>query len=343
MIGTSGSRPQVLAARPEIGLDAKLAFLRQTFPEAPPIETHTAFVFLTPERAFKIKKPVNLGYLDHRSLAARAHVCREEVRLNRQLAPDVYLGLVPLVTTNGQLALGGAGEVVDWLIEMRRLPADRMLDEILRRGEVPDRADIAAAFTLLAAFYAVRQADLPGPNTYFAHLIRESAVNTRHLHQMQAHLGDAEAVRLGALAEAVILSHEVEIAQRVAARLIVEGHGDLRPEHVCLTAPPVIFDRIEFASDMRMIDIFDEVNYLGLECAALGAPWIRPLGFEVMCRAGFGAPSAELQTAYGIFRCVTRARLSIDHLRDAAPRTPAKWPTQARAYLALAAGLLRGA
>lgn len=325
-------------ARP-VTLDDKLAFLDRMYPGATRIETHTAFVFLTADRALKLKKPIALDFLDHRSLAAREHACTEELRLNRQLAgDDVYLGLKPVVVgAGGQLALGGDGTVVDWLVVMRRLPAAHILEEVLKAGKMPPRASVAAVAAQLVDFYRARQAEPARPGVYHRHLATESAVNTAHLIDMARYLGGIDAAGLATRAEAMIADHAVEIAQRDTARLIIEGHGDLRPEHVCLTSPPVIFDRIEFASEMLMIDIFDEVNYLGLECAMLGAPWIGGLVRTAMEKAGFAAPSDGLMKAYTVFRCMTRARLSIDHLKERQPRTPEKWPRQAQGYLTRAA------
>lgn len=321
-----------------VSIGDKLAFLDGLFPGAERIETHSAFVFLTATRAFKIKKPVRLPFLDHRSLAAREHACREELRLNRQLAgADVYLGLDAMVLqADGALALGGEGRVVDWLVRMRRLPAERMLDTVLKSGRLPARQDIASVADRLVAFYRERRTDPPRPGVYLAHLLKESDINARHLRDMRDHLDGADIAGLAAQAQALIARHAAEIEDREAARLIVEGHGDLRPEHVCLTAPPVLFDRIEFASEMLMIDIFDEANYLGLECAMLGTTWIGPMVMDALRAAGFAAPSDGLMRTYGAFRCMTRARLSIDHLLEQQPRTPAKWPVQARAYLARA-------
>lgn len=326
-----------------VGFSDKLAFLDRMFHGAERIETHSAFVFLTVEHAFKIKKPVLLASLDHRSLAAREHACREEVRLNRQLAGDgVYLGLDALVLrSDGALALGGEDRVVDWLVRMRRLPADRMLDKMLVAGHIPGRDDIAAVANRLVAFYRQRRTDPARPRVYLAHLLKEGEVNARHLLDMRDHLDGADIDGLAAQAQALIARHTSEIEEREAVRLVVEGHGDLRPEHVCLTTPPVIFDRIEFATEMLMIDIFDEANYLGLECAMLGTAWIGPRVMDILRAAGFAAPSEGLMRAYGAFRCMTRARLSIDHLLDRHPRTPTKWPVQARAYLARAAETMK--
>lgn len=126
----------------------------------------------------------------------------------------------------------------------------------------------------------------------------------------------------------------LEIRAREAAGLVVEGHGDLRPEHVCLTDPPVIFDRVETALELRVIDVFDEVGYLAAECRFLGRP---ELGHRLLAdleQAGFAPPSTGLQKLYAMIRLVTRARLAVDHLRDPSPSTPEKWPLRARAYLA---------
>jgi aminoglycoside phosphotransferase family enzyme len=322
-------------------LTEKLEFLARVWPGAERLETHTAFVFLVDDRVYKLKKPVVMEYLDYSSLAAREHVCREEIRLNRQLAGDMYLEVTALVRDpQGRLALGGPGEAVDWMVVMRRLPRARLLDACLRGDAGVTPAEIAAVTDRLITFYRDRQADNPNPGLYLQHLIRESAVNTRNLHQMRGQLGavlDTPVVSVGA---AMIARHRAEISARDRARLIVEGHGDLRPEHICLTSPPTLFDRLEFSVEMRMIDIFDEMNYLGLECAMLGAHWVAPQVLAAMRLAGFAPPSPALQSAYGVFRCLTRARLAIDHLRDPAPRTPEKWPRQARAYLARAAELL---
>lgn len=324
-------------------LGEKLDFLARALPGAERVETHTAYVFLVADRAFKLKKPVRMAYLDYRSIAAREHVCREEIRLNRQLAGEMYLGVVALVRdAQGRLALGAPGEVVDWLVEMRRLPRARLLDACLRSETAVTHAEIAAVADRLVAFYRDRQADQPNPGLYLQHLIRESAVNTRNLHRMRGQLGAVLNSPLIAAGAELITRHRAEITARDRARLIVEGHGDLRPEHICLTSPPTLFDRLEFSLEMRLIDIFDEVNYLGLECEMLGAPWIGPQVLAAMRLGGFAPPSPALQAAYGVFRCLTRARLAIDHLRDAIPRTPEKWPRQARAYLARAAELLVG-
>lgn len=313
----------------------KVAFLAAMPGVEQVIETHMAFVFLTARFAYKLKKPVAFGYFDHRSLTARERACTEEVRLNRDLAGDVYIGTVPLCLAGGRHALGGRGQVVDWLIQMRRLPADRMLDALVlsgRRG-VPAPAEIEAVVARLARFYRRQQRTLPPRGLYFAHLCREQSANAQSLHDLAQFVPGIPLAAVTSGLRTRIEEMSPEIARRETAGLVLEGHGDLRTEHVCLTDPPVIFDRVETARDLRVIDVHDEVGYLAAECALLGRPdlGVRLLGD--LENAGFDPPSPALRTTFAMFRLVTRARLALDHLRDPAPHTPDKWPARARAYL----------
>ncbi len=117
------------------------------------IETHMSWVFLTDRHAWKLKKPVRQSYLDFSTEAARRHYCAEELRLNRRLTEDVYLETVPLtVDADGKLRLGPGGAVVDWLVKMRRLPAERMLDRMIRAGSV-QADDVRRIVGTLCRFY----------------------------------------------------------------------------------------------------------------------------------------------------------------------------------------------
>jgi aminoglycoside phosphotransferase family enzyme len=124
---------------------------------------------------------------------------------------------------------------------------------------------------------------------------------------------------------------------RVAAGRIVDGHGDLRPEHVCLTAPPVIIDCLEFNERLRQVDPFDEITYLGLECSRLGADWIGPRLLQKLSGALDDAVDARLLRFYARYRACVRARLALGHLADPSPREPERWQPLARTYLRLCA------
>jgi aminoglycoside phosphotransferase family enzyme len=337
--GALGESGQVLAE--------KRAFLESgaAWPgEAPVecIETHASLVFLTPDRVWKLKKSVFLPHIDLRTLEAREHYCREELRLNRELAGDIYHGVTPLVErSGGGLALGGPGRVVDWLIEIARLPSAAMLDRRLAEGPTPRPPEIEALCDLMISFYQGRQSWPDAGDRYYDRLLKQSRINADHLVEMQQHLGSELQPEMLASGISGIEACRDEILARGVEGIIVEGHGDLRPEHVCLTEPPVVFDRVEFDHGFRLIDPYDEFNGLGYDCALSGAGWIRDLLLFRLADSGSAPPSEALLKAYGMNRYLTRARLAIDHLRDAEIRTPRKWPAQARSFLAVAGAVFR--
>lgn len=324
------------------GLAAKRAFLESgaAWPGEPPplcLETHASLVFLTRQRAFKLKKPVRMPHADMRRLSARRHFCEEELRLNRALAGAVYRGLVPVtVHPGGGLALGGPGRVVDWLVEMDRLPAADMLDQRILGDRPPDGTEIARVGACLVAFYGRQPASPAHARAYHARLSRELATDIAHLREMAGLLGPTALEALAARVPQQLEAAHAEIAARGAAGVVLEGHGDLRAEHVCLLHPPVLFDRVEFDHDFRLIDPHDEIGALGLDCERLGAPWIGPALTAQLDASGMAAPSDGLSALYRALRCLTQARLSIDHLRDAHPRTPGKWAPRARWFIAAA-------
>lgn len=329
----------------DVSLTGKLAFLRTGSPwpgEPPPecIETHASYVFLTRNRVWKLKKPVRLLHIDQRTLAARAHLCREEVRLNRELAGSVYRGVMPLVQQpDGGLALGGEGRVVDWLVEMVRLPATSMLDLRLKAGPVPRLSEIVSLSDLLVSFYRKQHRTADMGHRFYHRLLRDSRTNAAHLREMRHHMGSALREEVLDFALPALESCRGEIIARACQGLLSEGHGDLRPEHVCLTDPPVVFDRVEFDHDVRLADPFFEFNELGIECASAGAAWIRAVMLFRLSQT-IPPPSRTLLTTYGVVTCLTRARLAINHLRDVEVRTPAKWPARARLYQGVAAELI---
>lgn len=332
-----------LRASPSPEFDAVREFLASgaAWPaEAPPdcIETSASLIFLTKTRAWKIKKPVRLPFIDLTTAERRTWSLGEELRLNRCLAGGVYRGLVPMVRpSDGGLALGGEGEPLEWVLEMERLPEAQMLDRRLRDGPRPRRSEVAALALVLIGFY--RRAGLAAVDgrAYHARLLREAAINAAHLEELAPRAGVALDSALLKRSRAMLVAARSEILARARAGRIVDGHGDLRPEHVCLTDPPVIFDRLEFDAGLRLADPHDEAQYLGLECARAGAGWVGPFLGARLTAAGFPPPGPALMTALATYRCLTRARLALDHLQSPGARPPDRWRLQTRDYLALAA------
>lgn len=119
-------------------------------------QTHISVVFLVGDEVYKIKKPVKLGFLDFSTLARRRHYCEEEVRLNARLAPDVYLGVVPIVEHEGRLQVGSAGEAIEWAVRMRRLPEEATLESRLEHDSVRPN-QIAELARTIAGFHAAAE------------------------------------------------------------------------------------------------------------------------------------------------------------------------------------------
>lgn len=307
------------------------------------IETHMSWVFLAGDQALKLKKPVRYPFLDFSTLAAREACCREELRLNRRLAPGVYRGLMVLQSTQGRLALRSedeppVGPTVDWLVWMKRLPRERMLDMRLAAGTLA-ASEVDALVGVLAAFYRAAVRIAPDPAAYLARFEREHAVDREVLLRPQFQLvGASEALDRFA---AALAAGRPLLRERAERGRIVDGHGDLRPEHVALLDPPVVIDCLEFNAALRQVDPFDELCFLALECGLAGAAWVGPRLVEGCARALGGRPGDALLHLYSAARALLRARLAMAHLLDPHPRTPARWPVQAQRYVDRAQAALR--
>jgi aminoglycoside phosphotransferase family enzyme len=326
-----------------VSIDKKVSFLKTpgAYDHAGPVqakETHLSWVFVVGDHVYKLKKPAHLPFLDFRMLAAREHNCREEVRLNRRLAPDVYLGVVPLAADNkGQLSISGRGEIVDWLVAMIRLPDELMLDQaILHHTIERDRSGrLDAVADLLVVFYRSCPPAEITPSAYLEQFAREHAINEAVLRDPRFELDGAEVSDVMAYVWRGIKNGAL-LRERVRRGRIVEGHGDLKPEHVCLSDPPVIIDCLEFSRSLRLVDPFDELTFLTLECELLGGGWA---GRHILKRCAEGlrdTPAPELLEFYWSYRACLRARIALAHLLDPHPRTPEKWVPLARRYLELA-------
>ena len=317
----------------DVPLITKVDFLtkRSSYPDRPSgveaIETHMSWVFLTRRHAYKLKKPVCLDFVDYRTIEARRRFCEAEVMLNQQLAPGVYLGTAPLVLTeDDHLGLNGDGVVVDWLVQMQRLPLERRLDAVIAAGHV-DRQRLADALTKLLAAYQDAADEGLSAEDYIGRL--EIAIR-----------------RNEAALEIIDQSHIIERLESflndqhdiVAARAgsVVDAHGDLRPEHVYLLDPPVILDRLEFNRDLRLLDPVDELAFFAIECGRLGANWIGDFAFDCYQERIGDEPPSALIAFYKSLRACMRVRLALGHLVEPAAERNAPWFRLAEHYAAMA-------
>lgn len=323
-------------------LEEKVAFLKR--PSAygagtlcvEAVETHMSWVFLTHDRAYKLKKPMRLPFLDFSELAARERNCREEFRLNRRLTMDVYLDIIALrQRSDGSLGFGGSGAVVDWLVEMRRLPEERMLSRLLAEG----RLGIAQLHELtdrLADFYQSAERPTLKPQEAIASFVEQQALNRQVLLNSSFDVDHRTLGSVVASIDQLLERLQGQIEARVEGGHYVEGHGDLRPEHVCFTRPLAIFDCLEFSRTLRTLDPFDELSFLGMECAYLGADWVAPILKSRLKQRLHNEISDELCRFYASFRALTRARMALGHLYFGSSADLAKWQAKTDRYAQLA-------
>lgn len=343
-MGDRGAAHEPLAADP--GLEAKVAFLSdpRSYPEAPhrveAVQTHMSWVFLTDRHAWKLKKPTRVNEHDLGTVEARRDHCHMEVRLNRRLGESVYLGVLPLVVDSGaHLRLAAAGTAVDWLIHMRRLPAERMLDRLIASGTLEDGA-LRPLVARLAGFYrACAPVALP-PGQFRARFAEGIADNARELRLPEGRLPVALVEETCARHLAALERDAALFDRRIAEGRIVEGHGDLRADHVCLEEKPQIIDCLEFSRSLRIVDAAEELGYLALECERLGARGLKREIFDAYSDASGDRPPPALVDFYQSYHACVRARLAVRHLADPALSDRERWPAQAATYLKLARGHL---
>jgi uncharacterized protein len=340
----------VPASTAESELARKVRALQSSsaYPDAPTgavvsIETHFAWVFLAGDHAYKLKKPSGNPLSDLRSLDARRLSCEEELRLNRPLAADVYLGVTPLVeSTDGQLRLGGEGKVVDWLVRMRRLPRTLMLDRLIASGAAAP-ALLSALGLWLAQFYR-RQPRAPLDPDQYVERIAEQIRRDRHaLFAPELHLDDHHVQSAVTAMWCAAAGLEGELRGRAGAGRIVEAHGDLKPEHICLTDPPCVIDALEFSKDLRMQDPGEELSYLWIECERIGGVQAAAYVLEGYCRASHDPISELLLNFYRGRRAMVRAKIVAWHLLDPAVMSVAPWRELAHVYLTKAESYARQA
>jgi aminoglycoside phosphotransferase family enzyme/predicted kinase len=258
--------------------DTLLAFLGEGRAHGRPdetverISTHAAHVFLIGELAYKFKRPVRYSFLDFRTLAARHRALQAELRLNRRTAPMIYQRLVPVTRgQRGNLAIEGDGEVVEWLLEMRRFDQAALLDRVGQRGELSD-AIVDRLARVVADFHERAEA---GPE-FGGYAAMRTVIegNTHDLESLAGGLFDASAIgSLNAATRRALERGRDLLEQRRASGRVRHCHGDLHLRNiVLLEGEPVLFDCLEFDEGLATIDTFYDLAFLlmDLEHRGLG-------------------------------------------------------------------------
>jgi uncharacterized protein len=273
-------------------------------------QTHISAVFLAGDVAYKLKKPVNLGFLDFSTLERRRHFCEEEVRLNRRLAPHVYLGVVPVVRDGDRLRVEGGGEAVEWAVKMVRLPAGASLLDRVRRGEAVDVGRLAR---FLANFHRTAAA---GPEVADGGRFAVVAGNAHeNFTQAEAHVGAtlsrAVLARLRVLTDLHLDRLRPRIEARAARGVPRDTHGDLHLDHVYFRddGEPFAVDCIEFNQRFRFADPAADLAFLLMDLRFHHRPDLADELEREYVRASADAELAELLPFYVAYRAAVRGKV----------------------------------
>lgn len=281
------------------------------------IQTHISWVFLTDTHAYKLKKPVHFDFVDFRTLEKRRTACQDEVRLNRRLAESVYLDVVPIIVDESGRPIvqphrsdkHSSGDVVEWAVKMRRLPAAASLDQRLLSGRL-DSSSTRRIAEHLSAFFRSASATSMSSAAYLARYEDHVRDNARVLSESAGEAHELRVARVsGAQLQFLALKPHL-FTQRVDEKRVLDGHGDLRPEHIYLVDEPVVIDCIEFSEELRQIDVADELAFLEMECDVLHASQV---GGEISrhCLNALGdAPPLALREFYKCYRACVRAKVA---------------------------------
>ncbi len=231
------------------------------------LQTHISVVFLVGKFVYKIKKPVNLGFLDFSTIEKRRHYCNEEVRLNKRLCPDIYLDVVTVTEKGGRIAIGGEGTVIDYAVLMKRMPASGMLDVMLENNEVT-KDHVATIAQKLAQFYTKARTGKGVDEFGTAEAI--SVNTTENFDQSVKYVGETISREvyndIKAYTEDFIVEEGDLIQSRIEGGYIREGHGDLHARNICIADDQVyIYDCIEFNERFRIGDVADDIAFLAMD------------------------------------------------------------------------------
>jgi aminoglycoside phosphotransferase family enzyme/predicted kinase len=339
----TGAMPALVAAmmRPEF------------YPEPPAVvefrQTHISWVFLAGRTVYKVKKPVHFSFLDASRLERRRFFCREEVRLNSVLAPDVYQGVVPIISGAGGLRLGpidsgAAHGVVDYAVRMRRIADECMLDRMVAAGRADEKLIVRIAGRI-AAFHrgcARERAWRYGSAAAIWRAILENLAESERLVDRIAAPGDFGAI--DGFFRHFMRSNWERLNQRARAGRVIEGHGDLRCEHVAVEDGRIsIIDCVEFSEPLRYADMASEIAFLAMDLDRLGAP---ELSDALVTAYGCESHDDELAQFTNFYKCHRAAiRAKVASLKSVAPGLDSAGTERARdaarAAFALAARYAR--
>jgi aminoglycoside phosphotransferase family enzyme/predicted kinase len=316
----------------------------QSYPHRPKrvrlVQTHSSFVFIARPFVYKVKKPVNFGFLNFSTLEKRRHFCEREVALNRRLCPKVYLGVVPISTRNGRFTFGEGDKVVEYAVQMRKLSDGYFLHQLVERDEVVP-GDLNRIAIVLKQFYEAQQ---PTEEIEAWGRIDRLRISTdENFRQTREFIGHTlsrpafEAIRF--YTDRFYARHERLFASRIKERGIRDCHGDLHLEHIHVTPRALhIYDCIEFNDRFRYVDVANDAAFLAMDLDYEGRPDLARYFATQMASALNDGGMPSLMDFYKCYRAYVRGKVeSLHSVAAAVPEQERQASTErARRYFRLA-------
>lgn len=313
------------------------------YPEKPAqvevVQTHISMVFFAGPHVYKVKKPVDFGFVDYSTLEKRLHFCQLEVELNRRLSPDVYLGVVPITRERDGLRVGGSGTPVEYAVKMRLLPRDRMLDVLLGKNAVTPAMMVALA-KKIAAFHERAETN-PSISAYGEPRVLRMNAEENFL-QTEKYIGSTitwrQYQRIRDYSFDFLTDHRRLLWQRIAEGRIKDCHGDLHTQHVCFTDGIVVYDCIEFNERFRYGDVASEVAFLTMDLDFHGRSDLAQHFLKTYQDRSEDDDLAVLLPYYQCYRAYVRGKVESFRLDDphTSPEEKAQAKERAQRYFHLA-------
>ena len=282
------------------------------------VQTHISIVFIADKFVYKIKKPVNFGFLDFTTLEKRKYYCSQEVELNRRLSQDIYLGVIP-VTFNGKThsLKGGPGKVAEYAVKMRRIPDDKLMKAIfnkgkLTKGHLKKIAVVLAKFHLTAA--RSNEIDEFGKAEKFK-------VNTdENFEQIEKYVGVTirrnEFDDINRWTRDFYSANQKLFLKRIGEGKIRDCHGDLHMEHICFTEKLSIIDCIEFNERFRYSDTVADIAFLLMDLEYHGGEKSSKILWDYYKESVGEKDVDSLLTFYKVYRAVVRGKVNSFQVDD---------------------------
>ena len=298
----------------------------ETYPDSPRtielVQTQISYVFLADDLVYKIKKPVDFGFLDFTTLEKRKYFCEKEIELNRRLCPDAYLGVVTLTEDNGSYRIGGRGEVVEYAVNMRLLPRELMMDVLLPENKVtPDM--IRQVADILVEFH--HNAATGGEINIIGGIDAVIKNTSENFEQTENQVGTVVSrdtfLSIKDFTEDFIKDNTSLFKRRVDDGRIRDCHGDLHAAHICFGDKICIYDCIEFIDRLRYTDVAAEVAFLAMDLDHYGRQDLSGLFVDYYVARSGDKDILTLLNFYKCYRACVRAKIGCQQYED--PYIPA--------------------